>query len=168
MRHSSRHPQGNGNRHEPTNIAKLAGTSHELPVTEDQWHRLSCPCCHEKMCVQSPAAGPAGTLSDLEEVSTNTFDGVVNRDRENMHSCTTAADKECCNRIGPTEQGLIDDPNGQVARWEYDLMRCTRGLSRHWSRCRDGMIRRAATFFLAQLISCASKDVRRVGLFSTT
>jgi len=40
-------------------------------------------------------------------------------------------------------QALIDDSDHQVKRLGHDLMRLTKKLFRHWSRCRDGTITRS-------------------------
>jgi transposase len=75
----------------------------------------------------------------LEDLLTEAFDGVVNCDRAKMY-WKRGKLQWCWAHLKRDFQALIDHPDGQVKRLGHDLMRCTKQLFRHWSRCRDGTI----------------------------
>ena len=78
----------------------------------------------------------------LKDLLTDAFDGVINCDRAKMYWETGKKGKLqwCWAHLKRDFQALIDHPDGQVKRLGQDLMRCTKELFRHWSRCRDGTI----------------------------
>ena len=78
----------------------------------------------------------------LEDLLTDAFDGVINCDRAKMYWETGKKGKLqwCWAHLKRDFQALIDHSDGQVKRLGHDLMRCTKELFRHWSRCRDGTI----------------------------
>lgn len=77
----------------------------------------------------------------LKDLLTDAFDGVVNCDRAKM-SWNVGRPQWCWAHLKRDFQALIDDPDRQVKRLGNDLMRPTKELFRHWSRCRDGTITR--------------------------
>ena len=77
----------------------------------------------------------------LDELLTDTFDGVVNCDRAKMY-WNVGRPQWCWAHLKRDFQALIDHPDHQVKRLGRDLMRPTKELFRHWSRCRDGTITR--------------------------
>ena len=77
----------------------------------------------------------------LQELLTDVFDGVVHCDRAKMY-WQKGRLQWCWAHLKRDFQALIDHPDRQVKRLGHDLMRCTRELFRHWSRCRDGTITR--------------------------
>jgi len=77
----------------------------------------------------------------LEELLTDAFDGVVNCDRAKMY-WNVGRPQWCWAHLKRDFQALIDHPDHQVKRLGRDLMRPTKELFRHWSRCRDGTITR--------------------------
>jgi len=77
----------------------------------------------------------------LHDLLTDTFDGVVNCDRAKMY-WKIGRPQWCWAHLKRDFQALIDHPDHQVKRLGRDLMRPTRELFRHWSRCRDGTITR--------------------------
>ena len=78
----------------------------------------------------------------LQELLTDVFDGVVNCDRAKMY-WKNGRLQWCWAHLKRDFQALIDHPDGQAKRLGRDLMRQTKLLFRHWSRCRDGTITRA-------------------------
>jgi transposase len=69
------------------------------------------------------------------------FAGVISRDRARMYwQCGRL--QWCWAHLKRDFQALIDHPDHQVKRLGRDLMRPTRELFRHWSRCRDGTLTR--------------------------
>lgn len=78
----------------------------------------------------------------LDDLLTGAFDGVINCDRAKMYWETGKKGKLqwCWAHLKRDFQALIDHPDGQVKHLGRDLMRCTKELFRHWSRCRDGTI----------------------------
>ena len=78
----------------------------------------------------------------LQELLTDAFDGVIHCDRAKMY-WQKGKLQWCWAHLKRDFQALIDNPDGQAKRLGHDLMRCTRELFRHWSRCRDGTITRA-------------------------
>lgn len=78
----------------------------------------------------------------LQEMLTEVFDGVVNCDRAKMY-WNRGRLQWCWAHLKRDFQALIDHPDHQVKRLGHDLMRQTRELFRHWSRCRDATIPRA-------------------------
>lgn len=77
----------------------------------------------------------------LKELLTDAFDGVVNCDRAKMY-WHVGRPQWCWAHLKRDFQALIDHPDQQVKRLGRDLMRPTKELFRHWSRCRDGTITR--------------------------
>jgi transposase len=77
----------------------------------------------------------------LQELLTDRFDGVVNCDRAKMY-WRIGRPQWCWAHLKRDFQALIDHPDHQVKRLGRDLMRPTKELFRHWSRCRDGTITR--------------------------
>jgi transposase len=77
----------------------------------------------------------------LQELLTDVFDGVVHCDRAKMY-WQKGRLQWCWAHLKRDFQALIDHPDRQVKRLGHDLLRCTRELFRHWSRCRDGTITR--------------------------
>ena len=63
-------------------------------------------------------------------------------------------------------QALIDHPDHQVNRLGRDLMRPTKALFRHWSRCRDGTITRRSFQRLMQPIREEIDSLLLRGVFS--
>lgn len=77
----------------------------------------------------------------ISELLGETFAGVMNCDRAKMYwQCGRL--QWCWAHLKRDFQALIDDPDHEVKRLGHDLMRPTRELFRHWSRCRDGTITR--------------------------
>jgi transposase len=87
----------------------------------------------------------------LQELLTDSFDGVVNCDRAKMY-WNKGRLQWCWAHLKRDFQALIDHPDRQVKRLGHDLMRQTRELFRHWSRCRDGTITRAGLLRLTRPI----------------
>ena len=77
----------------------------------------------------------------LTELLTGDFTGVVNCDRAKMY-WNVGRPQWCWAHLKRDFQALIDHPDHQVKRLGHDLMRRTKDLFRHWSRCRDGTITR--------------------------
>jgi len=75
----------------------------------------------------------------LEDLLTEEFEGVVNCDRAKMY-WKRGKLQWCWAHLKRDFQALIDHRDGQTKRLGYDLMRGTKELFRHWSRCRDGTI----------------------------
>jgi transposase len=63
-------------------------------------------------------------------------------------------------------QALTDHPDHQVKRLGRDLMRPTRELFRHWSRCRDGTITRRGFERLMQPVRQTNDGLLPRGVFS--
>jgi transposase len=101
----------------------------------------------------------------LQELLTDVFDGVVHCDRAKMY-WNQGRLQWCWAHLKRDFQALIDQTDKQVQRLGHDLMRCTRELFRHWSRCRDGTITRVG---MQRLMRPIRDDVERFllrGLFS--
>lgn len=77
----------------------------------------------------------------LHELLTDAFSGVVNCDRAKMY-WNIGRPQWCWAHLKRDFQALIDAPDHQTQRLGRDLMRPTKQLFRHWSRCRDGTISR--------------------------
>lgn len=73
----------------------------------------------------------------IQELLTDAFAGVVNCDRAKMY-WNVGRPQWCWAHLKRDFQALVDHPDQQVKRLGRDLMRPTRELFRHWSRCRDG------------------------------
>lgn len=73
------------------------------------------------------------------------FEGVVTCDRAKAYFPVggTGRLQWCWAHLKRDFQALIDSPDGQAKRLGCDLMRPTKEMFRHWSRCRDGTITRA-------------------------
>jgi transposase len=77
----------------------------------------------------------------ISELLGETFAGVMGCDRAKMYwRCGRL--QWCWAHLKRDFQALIDDSDHQVKRLGHDLMRPTKELFRHWSRCRDGTITR--------------------------
>ena len=101
----------------------------------------------------------------LQELLTDAFDGVVNCDRAKMY-WNKGRPQWCWAHLKRDFQALIDHPDRQVKRLGHDLMRQTRELFRHWSRCRDGTITRVGMLRLLRPIRDEVKDLLLRGEFS--
>jgi transposase len=101
----------------------------------------------------------------LEELLTDTFDGVVNCDRAKMY-WNVGRPQWCWAHLKRDFQALIDHPDHQVKRLGRDLMRPTKELFRHWSRCRDGTITRIGFERLMQPIRTEIDGLLLRGVFS--
>jgi transposase len=77
----------------------------------------------------------------LRDLLTDDFAGVVNCDRAKMY-WNVGRPQWCWAHLKRDFQALIDHPDHQLKRLGRDLMRPTKELFRHWSRCRDGTITR--------------------------
>jgi transposase len=77
----------------------------------------------------------------ISELLGETFAGVMSCDRAKMYwQCGRL--QWCWAHLKRDFQALVDHADPQVQRLGRDLMRPTRELFRHWSRCRDGTITR--------------------------
>lgn len=101
----------------------------------------------------------------LEELLTKEFDGVVNCDRAKMY-WNVGRPQWCWAHLKRDFQALIDHPDHQVKRLGRDLMRPTKELFRHWSRCRDGTITRRGFERLMQPIRKKIDGLLLRGVFS--
>jgi len=104
----------------------------------------------------------ATTISELLGES---FAGVMNCDRAKMYwQCGRL--QWCWAHLKRDFQALIDDSDHQVKRLGHDLMRPTKELFRHWSRCRDGTITRRGFERLMQPIRSEIDSLLVRGAFS--
>jgi transposase len=101
----------------------------------------------------------------LDELLTDTFSGVVNCDRAKMY-WNKGRLQWCWAHLKRDFQALIDDPDHQVKRLGRDLMRPTKEMFRHWSRCRDGTITRAGMLRLMRPIRSEIDGLLLRGVFS--
>jgi transposase len=101
----------------------------------------------------------------LKELLTDVFDGVIHCDRAKMY-WQKGRLQWCWAHLKRDFQALSDHPDGQVKRLGNDLMRCTRELFRHWSRCRDGTITRTGMQRLMQPIRQQVEGFLLRGMFS--
>ena len=101
----------------------------------------------------------------LEELLTETFEGVVNCDRAKMY-WNKGRPQWCWAHLKRDFQALIDHPDHQVKRLGHDLMHRTRLLFRHWARCRDGTITRAGMLRLMRPIRQEVDSLLLRGAFS--
>jgi transposase len=101
----------------------------------------------------------------LEDLLTDVFDGVVHCDRAKMYWCQGRL-QWCWAHLKRDFQALIDHPDRQAKRLGHDLMRCTRELFRHWSRCRDGTITYVGMQRLMRPIRRRVEDLLLRGLWS--
>ena len=77
----------------------------------------------------------------ISELLGESFAGVMSCDRAKMYwQCGRL--QWCWAHLKRDFQALIDDSDHQVKRLGHDLMRPTKELFRHWSRCRDGTLTR--------------------------
>jgi transposase len=101
----------------------------------------------------------------LSELFGEAYHGVMHCDRAKMYwqlGCL----QWCWAHLKRDVQALIDDADPQVKRLGHDLMRPTRELFRHWSRCRDGTITRRG---LQRLLAPVRQQVNALllrGVFS--
>lgn len=101
----------------------------------------------------------------LQHLLTDAFDGVVNCDRAKMY-WKIGRPQWCWAHLKRDFQALIDHPDHQVKRLGSDLMRPTRELFRHWSRCRDGTITRIGMLRLMGPIRKEIDSLLLRGVFS--
>lgn len=101
----------------------------------------------------------------LQELLTDAFDGVVHCDRAKMY-WQKGRLQWCWAHLKRDFQALIDHPDNQVKRLGHDLMRCTRELFQHWSRCRDGTITRVGLQRLMRPIRRKVEGYLLRGMFS--
>jgi transposase len=101
----------------------------------------------------------------LQDLLTDAFRGVVNCDRAKMY-WKIGRPQWCWAHLKRDFQALIDHPDRQVKRLGHDLMRLTRELFRHWSRCRDGTITRRGMLRLMQPIRKKIDNLLLRGVFS--
>jgi len=101
----------------------------------------------------------------LQELLSDAFRGVVNCDRAKMY-WKIGRPQWCWAHLKRDFQALIDHPDRQVKRLGHDLMRLTRELFRHWSRCRDGTITRRGMLRLMQPIRKKIDSLLLRGVFS--
>ena len=101
----------------------------------------------------------------LQELLTETFDGVVNCDRAKMY-WRIGRPQWCWAHLKRDFQALIDHPDHQVKRLGRDLMRPTRELFRHWARYRDGTITRTGMLRLLRPIRQEIDALLLRGVFS--
>ncbi len=92
--------------------------------------------------------------SVVAELLGTTYGGVVTCDRAKAYYPVggTGRLQWCWAHLKRDFQALIDSGDGQAQRLGHDLMRPTKELFRHWSRCRDGTITRATFKELMQPI----------------
>jgi transposase len=101
----------------------------------------------------------------LQEHLTDAFDGVINCDRAKMY-WKNGRLQWCWAHLKRDFQALVDHPDRQVSRLGHDLMRQTRELFRHWSRCRDGTITRTGMLRLMRPIRDEVEGFLLRGMFS--
>jgi transposase len=101
----------------------------------------------------------------LQELLTDKFDGVIHCDRAKMY-WQNGKLQWCWAHLRRDFQALIDNRDRQVKRLGHDLMRGTRELFRHWSRCRDGTITREEMQRLMQPIRFQTEGLLLRGMFS--
>jgi transposase len=101
----------------------------------------------------------------LQDLLTETYQGVVNCDRAKMY-WNVGRPQWCWAHLKRDFQALIDHPDHQVKRLGRDLMRPTKELFRHWSRCRDGTITRAGMLRVMRPIRKEIDSLLLRGVFS--
>jgi transposase len=101
----------------------------------------------------------------LQDLLTDTFEGVVNCDRAKMY-WKIGRPQWCWAHLKRDFQALIDHPDRQVKRLGHDLMRPMQELFRHWSRCRDGTITRAGMLRLMRPVRQQVDGLLLRGTFS--
>lgn len=81
----------------------------------------------------------------VAELLGETFKGIVTCDRAKAYLPVGATGRLqwCWAHLKRDFQALIDSSDGQAKRLGHDLMRPTKELFRHWSKCRDGTTERA-------------------------
>lgn len=101
----------------------------------------------------------------ITELLGETFSGVMSCDRAKMYwQCGQL--QWCWAHLKRDFQAVIDDSDHQVKHLGHDLMRPTRELFQHWSRCRDGTITRAGFQRLMQPIRQEVDSLLLRGVFS--
>lgn len=101
----------------------------------------------------------------LDELLTTDFDGAVTCDRAKMYWRLPRL-QWCWAHLKRDFQALIDSDDHQAKRLGHDLMRPTKELFRHWSRCRDGTITRTGLKRLMQPIRHEVDSLLLRGVFS--
>ncbi len=87
------------------------------------------------------AVRPTRAATVLDELLTDTFNGIVTCDRAKMYwQCCRL--QWCWAHLKRDFQALVDSSNGQERRLGHDLMRPTRKLFSAWARYRDQTITR--------------------------
>lgn len=87
------------------------------------------------------ALRPTRAATVLDELLGEAFSGVLTCDRAKMYwHCGRL--QWCWAHLQRDIQALVEHPDHQVKRLGHDLLRPTKELFRHWSRCRDGTITR--------------------------
>jgi transposase len=104
----------------------------------------------------------------VAELLGETYGGVVTCDRAKAYFPVggTGRLQWCWAHLKRDFQALIDSGDGQVKRLGHDLLRPTKELFRHWSRCRDGTITRAEFERLMQPIRQEVDALLLRGVFS--
>lgn len=101
----------------------------------------------------------------IRELLGETFTGVMHCDRAKMYwHCGRL--QWCWAHLKRDFQALIDSEDLQVKRLGHDLMRPTKELFRHWSRCRDGTITRGGFLRLMKPIRQEIDGLLLRGVFS--
>jgi transposase len=101
----------------------------------------------------------------LTELFGDAYAGVMHCDRAKMY-WQLGWLQWCWAHLKRDFQALIDHPDPQVRRLGHDLMRPTKELFRHWSRCRDGTITRRGFERLMRPIRREIDNLLLRGLFS--
>lgn len=101
----------------------------------------------------------------LQELLTEGYEGVVNCDRAKMY-WNVGRPQWCWAHLKRDFQALIDSTDHQAKRLGRDLMRPTKELFRHWSRCRDGTITRVGMLRLTKPIRDEIDSLLLRGVFS--
>jgi transposase len=112
----------------------------ESPTKEGRVKAWLWTCVASTFTVFALRTTRAATV--LDELLGEEFDGAVMCDRAKM-SWMLGRLQWCWAHLKRDFQALIDSDDPQVKRLGRDLMRPTRELFHHWSRCRDGTITRA-------------------------
>jgi len=102
------------------------------------------------------ALRPTRAATVLTELLGEAFAGVMTCDRAKMYwQCGHL--QWCWAHLKRDFQALVDDPDPQVQRLGRDLLRPTKKLFRHWSRCRDGTLTRPG---LRQVLAPLRREVQ--------
>jgi transposase len=135
----------------------------ESPTKEGHVKAWLWTCVAATFTVFALRATRAATV--LRELLTEQFDGAVMCDRAKMYWSLPLL-QWCWAHLKRDFQALIDSDDRQVQRLGRDLMRPTRELFRHWSRCRDGTLTRAGLKRLMHPIRHEVESLLLRGLYS--